>query len=358
MSIFQIQSIETGDIDAVAKYLAIKTPGVYDEKNWRDIFQWIWKDNPYATGKTIGWRIMDESGSIRGVLGSIPVQCIVYNGTVDSFWATSWFVDEDARNRSLELFMRYVKQQGVLMSNTPNASVEQLLIKMFKYKRADSAWFHGSYLFPLKPLRGYITVKGGSFIKKSAVFAFGLLSKMAQSFAFRKVNPVNKITIEYIQSVSADTDQWFREFSKQYNCALVRNAEMYNWLFFHPLYSGKFKVLEVREENKIQGYLVFKKKYNAGGGFNYFELVDEAFLPLSGDSLLSIMTEAYRTINSLAVDESLLIMRSNEINAQVIFKKLYGRSIRKVEKTYYKANLLKQGDVPFLTSLDGDSIFF
>jgi hypothetical protein len=363
MDKFRITDIEAGDIPRVAKYLVTKTAGIYDEAEWLKILEWIWIDNPYARSgdKPLGWSIIDENENICGVLGNIPVQCVVYGELKDSFWATTWFVDEALRNRSLELFMRYMRQQGLLMSNTPNEHVEKLLIKAFKYERADAGWFKGSYLFPLKPVSGFFsaTNRPGNFIRKAAVLFSGLLLKIPQAFIFlrlRSNKTFRQIAVERVSDFSAITDEWFAEFSKQHNCVLVRSAEMYHWLFGRP--GNIYNAFQISYHNKVQGYLVFKTRQNTGTGFHYIELVDEAILSLPEEVKKMIMAKAYYEVNRIAGNESLLILRSNSETVRSSLRGLFGLPVKKIEKTYFKTNFLKPGDSPFLTSLDGDGIFF
>jgi hypothetical protein len=365
MDKFRTSHINPDDIPGIAVYLATKTIGVYNEIQWLQTLQWIWTDNPNIKpgDTTLGWLIRDTEENISGVLGNIPVQCMVYGEGKPSFWATTWFVDETVRNLSMDLFMRYVKQKGVLMSNTPNPSVETLLVKLLKYKRAGSPWFQGSYLFPLKPLKGFLAVRNSSAgaVKKAGVFIMASLLKLPQAFVFLRTASVKtgkQLSVKQVHDFSEATDTWFKEFSKQHPCVLVRSAEMYRWIFCHPQHKNIFKVFGIMYDGQLQGYLVFKTKYNAGAGFHYMELVDEAILPLPEKLLSQIMAKTYYEINKAAQNESLLIMRSNNQQVHASLRKLFGMPVKKVEKTYYKEPFLQAGDTPFLTSLDGDSIFF
>ncbi len=359
-----VNDIVISDIPEIARYLAIKSPGVYSEADWLQIMQWIWVDNPnISPGQSLGWLIRDEEKNIRGVLGSIPVYCAVYGETKKCFWATTWFVDENVRNESMGLFMRYLTQKGLLMSNTPNDSVEKMLVKLFKYKRADSPWFHGSYLFPLRPVRGFFSARQPStnYLKRTAVCLLGLFLKLPQAIVFLqwKSNRIpGRISVERIHDFDKETDNWFSEFANCYPCVLNRSAAMYGWIFCHESQRKKFIVFQVSYDNKIQGYLVFKKKYHAGHGFAYIELVDEALLPLTEKIKKTVMLQLYHEVNKIAGVESLLVMRSNDESIRSVFRRWMGIPVRKVEKTYYKETFLKPGETPFLTSIDGDSIFF
>jgi hypothetical protein len=364
MDNLSITHIVPADMPRVAHYLEIKSDGVYTEGDWLRILKWIWIDNPNVEAETIlGWLITDEKENIHGVMGNIAAKCLVYGIPQKSYWATSWFVDETARNRSLELFMNYVKQGGILMSNTPNPSVEKMLTKAFKYQRADSLWFHGSFLFPLKPLKDYLN-RGrtkASLVKRTALLGVSLLLKIPQAFVFFKSGS-NKIfqqlSVELVQQFSKETDAWFGEFGTYHHCTMIRSSAMYQWIFLDPENKMAFKAFEVKYNGKILGYMVFKTKYNATSGFHYMELVDEALLPVDDAVMEQVIAKTYYAANKNAGQATVLIMRSNHEKARQAMRKLFGIRVKKVEKTYFKQSLLKPGDQPFLTSLDGDNIFF
>lgn len=353
-----IEEIEKEEIDNVASYLVIQSAGAYDKASWIRILEKIWVHNPFLQyGKPLGWKIIDEEKKIRGVLGSIQVQVQVQGVVKDSFWATSWFVDEAARSLSLQLFLLYVKQGGLLMSNTPNENVEKLLVRLLKYKRAVSPWFSGSYMLPVKPLAGFLYSGKTSAIsvRKTAVFISAILLKIPQAIHFLRIRSgkvYNEIIIKQVQQFSENTDAWFEEFSHWQACSLRRSAQMYQWLFA----DRAFRVFEVSYQNKIQGYLVSKTKQNKD--FSYIELIDEALLPLPEQVQKVILQKTCYTIMQSATAESLLVMRSNSESARQCLKSMWAIPVKKVEKTYYKENFLASGETPFLTSLDGDSIFF
>lgn len=358
MEKFVIEEIEKGDIGQVAVYLATQSAGIYDEASWTRILEKIWVSNPFLQpGKPLGWKIVDEEKNIRGVLGNIPVQVQTQGVIKDSFWATSWFVDEAARSLSLQLFLLYVKQGGLLMSNTPNENVEKLLVRLLKYKRAESPWFSGSYMLPVKPLAGFFGPGKESAIslRKTAVFISATLLKLPQAIHFLRIRSgkvYGEITIKQVQHFSENTDTWYEEFSRSQICSLRRSAQLYHWLFADPA----FRVFEVSYQHKIQGYLVSKTKQNKD--FSYIELIDEALLPLPEQVQKAILQKTCYTILQTATNESVLLMRSNSESARQCLKSMWAIPVRKVEKTYYKENFLASGETPFLTSLDGDNVFF
>lgn len=364
MSTFSIKHIAPKEISSVADYLERKSGGVYSKTDWLRILQWIWIDNPNVDSSTIlGWMIVDEEGNIHGVLGNIAAKCVANGVSHQSYWATSWFVDEEARSRSFELFMNYVKQGGLLMSNTPNPSVETMLIKALKYKRAESPWFLGSFLFPAKPLNDFFGAKKNktSLVKRAALTTASMLLKIPQAFVFirTKANKTSRdLSVELVNDFSKATDEWFEQFSKQHSCTMVRSAEMYRWIFLDPNNKSAFKAFEVKNAGTVLGYMVFKSKYNATSGFHYMELVDEALLPMADELLKQVIAKTYYQANKHATNESLLIMRSNNEKARTMLRSLFGVRVGKVEKTYFKQSFLQSGEQPFLTSLDGDSIFF
>lgn len=353
-----IEEIDKSEIDQVAVYLATRSEGVYDRASWTKTLKKIWVNNPFLRpGMPLGWKIIDQEKQIRGILGSIPVQIRVKGVDRDSFWATSWFVDEAARSLSLQLFLLYVKQGGLLMSNTPNAQVEKLLVKLLRYKRAVSPWFSGSYILPVKPLAGLLRagITAGISPRKLVVFVSALALKLPQIIHFMRMRAgklYKEVSVTQVHTFQVATDDWYRQFAALQTCSLNRSACMYTWLFADPA----FRVFEVCYQNKIQGYLVSKTKQNKD--FSYIELIDEALLPLPEPVQNAIVDKTCYTLLKTATKESILVMRSNSESVRKHLKNRWAVPLRKVEKTYYKENFLAAGEIPFLTSLDGDSVFF
>jgi hypothetical protein len=166
------------------------------------------------------------------------------------------------------------------------------------------------------------------------------------------------LSVERVHDFTQATDIWFKEFAAQHHCVLNRSAAMYRWIFCHEPQKKNFAVFQVSYNNQVQGYFAFKTKYNAGSGFKYMELIDEAILPVPEKIRKAITLKVYYEVNKIAENESFLLMRSNNENIRSAFRKWLAIPVRKVEKTTYRETFLKPGETPFLTSLDGDSIFF
>lgn len=355
-----IHSLTIPDLPRTAAFLATQTKGVFTEADWIGKLQWFWSDNPFAKGQTLGWAAVDDHGEIQGVLGNIPAQCVVAGEVRPSYWATSWFVNESARNLSMGMFMKYLSQRGVMMSNTPNPRVEQMLVKAFRYQRAESLWFSRSFIIPLHPLRGFATSNTGSFIKR-LMMTGGLLSlSVTRKLSFIKPGSgyAKDIEIKAVSHASNETDSWYESFSKTESSSVTRTSALMNWIFCHPKHKDAFLLLEVRYKENIQGYFACKMKRHPVWGVRYVEMVDEALLPLPGDIYAAIATDLIRTIRALAGTSSLLMARSNHPEMHKVFRRTGGKPVNKVEKTYYRNPFLHNNDQPFLTSLDGDSIFF
>ncbi len=359
----QIVAIQLTDISAVAKYLASHTAGIYDEAYWLKILNWVWIDNPNIneTHALFGYKIENSSGKICGMFGNIPVQYTIDGEIKRSSWPTSWYVDKNIRNRSLELFKMVAEQEGVLMNNTPLAFVETIIERMFDFRKADSLWFQRSFLFPLSVLRSYFgeDIKSPFSLRRMGILSIGTLLKIPQAFHFmltKITRDNNEISVKSINDFSTATDKWFTAFTKYHPCSFVRSSKNYHWLFCNKQHAHRYKVIEVQYKNEVQGYYVFKKR--RADNFSYIEMIDEAILPLPAKIQQKIIQKVYAEIYKQTDKESLLVMRSNSDAIQAAYKKLLGIAVNKIEKSYFRADFLPQGEQPFMTSLDGDSIFF
>jgi hypothetical protein len=356
-------NISTSDIPAAADYFAEQTKGIYNREAWEKILEWVWIDNPnISSPDTItGWALVNESGVIKGLLGQIPVTYSFYGELRSSSWVTSWYVDEEVRTRSMELFMRFLKQPGILMNNTPIPSVENLITKLFKFKRAESGWFVTSYLFPLNVAGSFFRYdrKAGWSKRRMAILFMGAVLKIPQQIMFlaNAINPApSGLSVKEVDIPAADTDQWFNAYSRNIACTFNRSGANYRWLFRQPGFAHLFTVFEIRYQGALQGYLVFKTRH--ADNFSYIELIDEAVLTLPRMLMKKIILQIYKQLNRKADRQSLLIMRSNNDQFRAVFRSMAGVPVKKVEKSYYKTNLLKPDDQPLLTSVDGDSLFF
>jgi hypothetical protein len=358
---FNIIQVNTTDIPRLSVFLG-QHATIKKENEWKNILEWIWVYNPSVQqGTQLGWALEDMSGSICGFIGNVPVQYAAYGKEEPAIWGTSWYVAEKAKDFGLKMYIHFTRQTEMIFSNTQTPRVE-VVMKKLGFKEMPVQWFTGAYFFPLHVFTtGFFrNMIAGFSIKKAALGFLAMIMKVLQAPFFVLYNRksfAKDIQIEKIDTFLAATDQWFNEFIKETDLTCVRDQNRYNWLFSHPVSAGDFFKYQVFYKDKLQGFLIYKKRVLKN--FSYIEIIDEALLPLPDDIKRKIILKAFFTLYKEAGECNFLLLRSNMKNSAGFFKSLLGIRYPIGEKGYIKSAFVKPGTgKPVITSIDGDNLFF
>ena len=360
---FRITRISAADIPRLSVFLATHTKGRYDEAAWEKIFDWMWLSNPYAKidEANFGWGIEDAAQNIKGFIGNIPVQYTSATEVYPAIWGSSWYVDEIAKDLSLKMYINFIRQTEILLSNSQTDRVE-IVMKKMGFEELPVEWYTGRYIFPLHILNiEFIAKMFSEFsVKKIAACLVGMICKIPQAFIFLLYNRnsyATDILITKINSFPNNTDAWFDEFKQTQECTLIRNRQTLEWLFCHPGSENDFAVCQVSYENKLQGFLVYKRRTIKE--ISYWELMDEALLSLPDSIKKQIILKTLFTLYKETRNINFVLLRSNLANSSGFFKRLFGISISKGEKGYIKSVKIKPAITrSTFTSVDGDMVFF
>ena len=102
---------------------------------WKKRLKFWWVENPAATETTPrGWTLCDND-KIVGFLGLIPFDYVCAGQNIKAIAATTWRVDEQHRNASLPMFLKYhrLSETFPILDTTPNEEVRKIL-QRFKYQ--------------------------------------------------------------------------------------------------------------------------------------------------------------------------------------------------------------------------------
>lgn len=99
---------------------------------WKKRFDYWWKANPNLNDDdTICWYLYDdETDSIEGFIGKIPITFQYKSRVIKAAAGTSWYASEKTRGaQSTRLFMKYNQQKDVeaFLDTTPTAPVQKML---------------------------------------------------------------------------------------------------------------------------------------------------------------------------------------------------------------------------------------
>lgn len=114
--------------ELVAWLAATDSDGMESEIWLRRLSHW-WDENPFASARNErGW-LLRHDGKIVGFLALIPT-CYAVNGRpAPAFIASTWRIDEEHRNASLPMLMRFrqLGAENIVSDTTPTPKVRQLL---------------------------------------------------------------------------------------------------------------------------------------------------------------------------------------------------------------------------------------
>jgi hypothetical protein len=358
---FKIIQVNTGDIERLSVFLAANA-GERTELEWKQILQWMWQHNPSVTKETqLGWALENDSGKIGGFIGNVPVQYKIQGNTQNAIWGTSWYVDEKAKDLSLKMYIPFTRQKEMIFSNTQTPRVE-VIMKKLGFTEMPVHWFKGAFVFPLSIFHaGFFRNMGeGLSIKKTGLAFLAMALKIPQAFVFlfyKRKNFATEITLEKIDTFPVELNNWFEAFSKRQETTFLRDTKNYEWLFCHNSTGHQFIKYQVIYQNKLQGFLIFKKR--SVKNIPYIEIIDEALLPLSLKIQKRIILKAMFSLYKENSAAAFLILRSNMRNSTRFFRLLGGVGFNRGEKGYIKSTFVKPvAEHSTITSIDGDNLFF
>lgn len=118
-------------IDKLAEFLAQGFP-MDSAERWKKRFGYWWGANPnILDGETIGWYLYDDdTNSISGFIGKIPIPFRYKDQQLRACAGTSWYVTEEMRGiQSTRLFMKYNQEKNadLFLDTTPTTPVQKML---------------------------------------------------------------------------------------------------------------------------------------------------------------------------------------------------------------------------------------
>lgn len=341
--VFEIKEIFLDEIDSLANFLSIESEICLSSVDWKKKIKWIWEKNPfYNPNDPIGWKITSYDNKIYGFLGNIPIENLKFK-CIKSYWATSWYVNIEARSYSIRLFEKFANQKGLLFNNTPITKIEPILTKLFQFRKANNYWFNSSILFLFNPYKnGLVNFKITRNSKLNnilySLFVFILIYRNVLYFFFRIFNSKRleiKIREEKILNNSKD-------------------QEMVKWLFTECDTTNCMFLYDMYDKDKVVASFLLKIRNTER--FSYLECID---CKIHNDSMFNILS--YYIVLSKFLQKNhknicFLILKTN-INFK-IFKYILGFKTKINQNTYFKNNLNIDHLHYSPTSLDGDSVFF
>jgi hypothetical protein len=340
--VFEIKEIFLDEIDSLANFLSIESQICLSSRDWKKKIKWIWEKNPFYHPKDpIGWKITSNDNKIYGFLGNIPIENVKIK-CFKSYWATSWYVNIEARSYSIRLFKKFANQKGLLFNNTPITKIEPILTKLFQFRKPSNYWFNSSILFLFNPYKnGFFNFK----LTRNSIlniffycfFIFILIFRNILYFFFRIIIS-KKLKIKIREKISN----------------ITKDEEMVKWLFTECDNANCMFLYDIYDRDKVVASFLLKIRNTER--FSYLECIDCKIHNGSTINILSYYIELSQFLQKNHKNICFLILKSNK-NLK-IFKYILGFKTKINQNTYFKNNLNIDHLHYSPTSLDGDSVFF
>ena len=361
-----IREVDYKDYHQIKKLVEKHKLKIYDQFSW----EMIWKNNPFLKKNNIKWTpgwVIEESNSIVGHLGNIPVEYYYnlkpYLGSVISCWV----VDEKYRFLSIKLLQKYNSEKNTDFSigTTSNIKTAKAL-SVFGWKKNPMKDYNEK-LYCILNLRSSIRAY---LIKKNIKlnnFLITLISKIFGVIFFPKINYWKTFKTKKEFAVYEKFDDKFDIFwekIKDHNkntFMFNRNKDWINWHLNSQLKNNEAFILAEEENGKIKGYCICLSKHNKKTDLKKFILIDLIALDNNSKTLFNLLL---KSIN-LAKEKNFHLFEIVGFNKEkrAIIKKIKPFS-RKVSfcPFYFYSNkielnkILENENSWDSTILDGDSI--
>lgn len=361
---YSIETLRPGEIERVAEFLVGEKAGGLGKDEWLQKFGIFWDQNPFfdENQHARGWIIRGKRGAILGFLGNIPVRYVRKGDEEAAFWATTWFVAEQARARSLDLFRKFMAQDGILFDTTPTLGVEFILAKRFKFTRLNSQWIKTDYLRPVH-LGACVKYVEWRFGNKAWLRPFSLTACMAAKALTSSrsliAGPKRRLEVKVreIDVPPDDTDSWWGEYRSRHCYTLVRDKRAMRWLYYAGAFAKSRKVLEIRKDSSLVGFVALKLIRQTTWGLA--EVVDWALLDMSVEILWEIADQVRRTVRLWSNDIAYVRVHAFEESMGKLLSRAGFWNVAGQARYYYldrSKHLSSEGI--YSTPVDGDRSLF
>lgn len=360
---FEIKEVENENLSAVAKFLIKKKHGEYTENEWLKKFELFWALNPWFDRKKHcrGWAVFNNNQEIHGFIGSIPVVYLREGKFEEAFWGTTWVVSEEARGQSLNLYNKFIEQNGSLFSTSTEPKIKEAITYLFGYDELKSSWLNFKYTLPLSLVPSFRFVSyyyKNSWVKRNLFKLGNIFYKLSALMyvASRKLVK-SEIKINKCIAVPDDIELFNKKFVSKYNYVFPRNRENIDWLYFTGEQSSLRLLLEVRDGSELIGLVSFKCILSEGGA--RLELLDFALLYITRDIIRAVITQTQKISYKWRSDLAYVTFFSfDEVMDRELAKSGFYK-MKSEDSFFIRTSPLHTKIPDFYTSpIDGDRPFF
>ena len=360
---FKIKKVESTHLNDIAEFLVNEKHGEFSKEEWLNKFNLFWKSNPWFDKKKHcrGWVIISDDQKVQGFIGSVPVAYLREGKFEEAFWGTTWIVSKQARGQSLNLYYKFIEQNGTLFSTSTEPKIKDAITYLFGYDELSPLWLKYKYTLPLSLSDSFKFVSyyyRGSLTKK-IVYKLGSVFYKTLAFIHRIPDDFakSKIRINICTSVPVDINEFNEKFVSKYNYVFPRNEDNIKWLYFSRGLSSSRLLLEVREGSELIGLVSFKCILS--NGVARLELLDFSLLYVNQEVIKKIIIHTQYLAKKWRSNLAYITFFSfHEIMNVELVKSGFHKSIS-LDSFFIRTFPMHSKILNFYTSpIDGDRPFF
>ncbi len=351
MQIKQFELSEKSELLSFLQTAYADNPRMSDEQFW----DWHFLENPYTESNNLPVWIAKEANEIVGQLAATQIKLQVGGEEKRAMWILDLIVRPDFRRKGLGKMLVAAAEQFCPIGLGINTAEQHstTLLESLGWKMIGNIPRYNKLLFPGEALREI------SQIKPLRQFANSLFAPLRPRFV-KDFFDKNK-NLRFVENFDSSFDDLWRDSSRQWSCAVVREAAILNWQYKNQP-DKKLDVLGFYKNEKLLGYIVlyFRKK-NVNDALSKAAITDLCYHSANSaeiiDGLLSgaLQLALERRAGALVTD-----VLDSSIEERL---KIYGfgrvkNPLQLLVKTSERQNILENPNEWFVTRGDSDTSIF
>ena len=236
---FEIRGSRKEDLKDVVKFLKrLGSENVIHLIPSEKFLLWKYRYSNLLRKRMWFWIVRDGE-KVVGISGSIPIRLFTPKGITNAMWESDVMIEQNYRKYPF-LFLQLI---GMKHRGWQNVRVSAGLTFPFA-KEVSKTWQKVGWL-PLP-------------------FVYNSIFRINKNYNFN--TPSSLIKLKKINYFDKKINFFFKRVSHQYDFIICRNRDYLNWRYFrHPFY--KYKVIIALKNERILGYIVFRKEKETKTGY-------------------------------------------------------------------------------------------
>lgn len=233
----------------------------------RDHWKGLWEDNPaikaHGGKPALGW-VLEDEGRIVGFFGNIPQVSYFDGKPLKVSSARAWAVDKAYRAETPRLCEAFFGQENtdLVLISSANEPAGKRCLEFGGAKMPQPEY--GQILYWVIDASGFLRAglkkkgHGGAASWVGGVFGSVVLNAQMRLGGRRPFAPLGGVTPIRVEEIGDEFDDLWRRKLKEYTGRLLalRDAETLRWYFGLSGNSSETRILCLRRNERLDGYLV------------------------------------------------------------------------------------------------------